>query len=138
MTKPKELIRLPSAFKHGALSKLTQARYKDHRYREAKQLRAIMTALAEDFGGQGNLTEAQKLLMGNIRSKLIVLFQIGKYIEARESIINEEGELIPCLGRHYTAFAEALRRDLLALAQLGGKPKPPNLDQYINATYGKK
>ncbi|NIM96664.1 MAG: hypothetical protein GTO24_00855 [candidate division Zixibacteria bacterium] len=92
-----------------------------------------MTGLVADLGGQPNLTEAQRLLLANIRSKLIVLLQIGKYVERQDSIINTEGELIPCLGRNYTAFAEAIRRDLLALGQLGNRTgdKIPTIAEII-------
>lgn len=124
------------ALKHGAYSRHIHARYRDHRYREAKQLRRIIQDLIGDLGGAPNVTAAQHLILDNIRSKLIVLLQISKYVEKQESIVNDKGELLPCLGRNYTAYSEALRRDLEALGSMGKKPKPPDLQEYINAKYG--
>ncbi len=90
-------------------------KYEDRRTTEGRQLSAIMADLVADLGGAEVLTAPQRLLLENIRSKLIVLFQISKYISQQESIITATGELLPCLGRNYTTYSEALRRDLEAL-----------------------
>lgn len=48
--------------------------------------------------------------------------------------------LLPCLGRNYTSFSEALRRDLESFYSLANK-KPsrlPDLETYIKANYPEK
>ena len=124
--------------KHGAYSKHVHRRYADGRYREAKQLNAVMKGLVEDLGGQSELTAAQSLLLNNIRSKLIVLFQIGAFVDQQESIINEKGELLPCLGRGYTTYAEALRRDLEALFAIKKRPAIQSYEKTLKALQGGK
>lgn len=119
------------SLKHGAYSQRVHKRYKDGRYLEAKQLRGVMKSLIEDLGGSRNVTAAQRLLLDNVRSKLIVLLQISKYVERQESIINDKGEILPCLGRNYTSFSEGLRRDLLALSAMGKKPTPVSYDKAL-------
>ncbi len=61
------------------------------------------------------MTHAQRLLLDNIKAKLIVIIQIGKYVDKQPNIINSQGELLPCLGKNYTTYAESLRRDLEVL-----------------------
>jgi hypothetical protein len=87
-------------------------KYSDKRTSEGRQLHTIMEGLKADHGGPEGLSAGQLLILENIRSKLIVLLQIGKYADRQISLINERGELLPCLGRNYTGFSEALRRDL--------------------------
>jgi len=111
-----------NALKHGAHSEHVHKRYGDHRYREAKELRSIIQELVTDLGGQEALTAAQTLLLDNIRSKLIVVLQISKYVQSQESIITDGGEPLPCLGRNYTTYAESLRRDLETLFAIRRKP----------------
>ena len=124
--------------RHGAYSKQVHRRYSDSRYREAKQLNKIMEALVADLGGQNELAAAQQLLLNNIRSKLIVLFQIGAFVDRQESIITEKGELLPCLARGYTTYAEALRRDLEALFAIKRKPSTPSYEKALRALQGGK
>lgn len=38
---------------------------------------------------------------------------------------------------HYIPLSNSLRLDLQALAQMAGKPQPPDLDDYLRKTYGK-
>lgn len=124
---------------HGAYSRHFRKRYMDGRTREGKRLNGVINALIRDLGGNKNVSTTQKLLLDNIRSKLIVLFQISKYIDRQPSIIdNRTHELIPCLGRNFTGYSEALRRDLEALTKLSNKPKQPDLQDYISAKYGDK
>ena len=121
------------ALKHGAHSSVVRHRYGDKRYREGKQLAEIMAGLIADLGGQGQVTSAQRLILDNIKAKIIVIFQISKYVDRQPSIINDKGELLPCLGRGFTAYSEALRRDLEALAAMTNR-KPsrvPTIEQII-------
>ena len=111
----------PGALKHGAFSRHIRKRYSDKRTREGRQLQAIINNLILDLGP--DLSASQCLLLDRIREKLIVLMQIGKYVDHQPSIINDKGELLPCLGRNYTTYAESLRRDLEALYNTAKKPK---------------
>ena len=89
------------ALKHGAFSQQVRQRYTDKRTKEGKALALVIKGLVADLGGANNLSSAQCLILDNIKSKLIVLFQIGKHVDQRESIISDQGELIPCLGRNW-------------------------------------
>lgn len=84
---------------HGAHSLTIRQRYSDLRTTEGQQLKAILDGLVDDLGGQGAISNAQRLCLENMRTKLIVLLQIGKFVDRQESIINTSGELIPCLSR---------------------------------------
>ena len=65
--------------RHGAHSRHFRKRYADARTREGKRLNAVIDNLVQDCGGPENVSTAQSLLIDNIRSKLIVLFQISKF-----------------------------------------------------------
>jgi hypothetical protein len=124
------------SLKHGAHSHATRKRYNDMRTREGRQLKAVIGDLVSDLGGQENVSAAQNLLLQNVRTKLIVLMSIGQYAERQESIIDDEGKLLPCLGRNYTAFAEGLRRDLEALYSMAAK-RPSRLPTISEIIGGK-
>ena len=114
------------AVAHGAWSKHFRKRYTDARTREGKRLQAAIRNLTEEYGP--DLSAAQCLLLDRIREKLIVLFQIGLYVDRQPSVVTSEGALLPCLGKGYTTYAESLRRDLEALAVTSkGKNKGPSL-----------
>ena len=127
----------PEAFrrvnlKHGAYSRHFAKRHTDARTREGKQLKAVMDALVADLGGHDNLNAGQRLLLDTIQSKLIVISQIGKYVD-RQSVIIKDGKLLPVLGKNYLAYMNALR---LALAELyknygNGKKKIPTIQEII-------
>ena len=117
--------------KHGANSKHMKKRYDDLRTSEGRQLRTVMEDLIADLGGSAVLTAPQRLFLDNIRSKLIVLFQISKYVSGQQSIINLKGELLPVLGRNYTTYSEALRRDLEALFGLKRRSSERSYDKAL-------
>ena len=120
--------------KHGAHSVEVKAKYASKRFKEGRHMARIMKALVDDLGGHEAVTAAQQLLLDNIRSKLIVLLSIGKFIDCQELIISPSGELLPCLGRNYTAYSEALRRDLVVLKALGkGNPKIQPYEKILKA-----
>jgi len=73
-----------------------------------------MDALIDDLGGHENLTAAHRLLLDTIQSKLIVILQVGKYVDEQSALI-KDGQLIPVLGKNYLAYLNSLR---LALDQL--------------------
>lgn len=124
--------------KHGAYAVQVRQRYSDARTTEGKQLAAVMDGLVSDLGGAGSLSAAQRLLLDNIRAKLIVLFQIGKFVDAQDRVVDTKGELLPCLSKSYLAFCESVRRDLEAIAGLGQKAGKPDLTKYISQAYGDK
>jgi hypothetical protein len=118
--------------KHGAYSSQIRQRYSDKRTTEGRRLDAIMKSLANDIGPE--LSAIQSLILDRVREKLIVLMQIGKYVDQKPSVIDEKGELLSCLGRNYTGFSEALRRDLVALSDLAIKKpsKIPSIKDIVN------
>jgi len=117
--------------KHGAWSVHVRERYSDERTTEGKRLKAVIQGLADDHGP--DLTTAQCLLLDRIREKLIVLECIGRYVDKQKDAVTKTGELLPCLGKGYTVYAESLRRDLeaLALTARNGRGKVPTLKQVI-------
>ena len=119
---------------HGAFAKHFRKRYSDLRTREGKRLKEVMDALVADLGGQPTIM--QQLGLGNIRTELIVLFQISKWIDKQESLIAPDGDLIPVLRGSYLQYSNSLRADLESLAKLAGKKQAPSLDEYLDAKYG--
>ena len=119
---------------HGGFSKHYAKRYSDLRTREGKKLREVMDGLTADLGGQP--TVMQQLGLSNIRTKLIVLFQISKWIDKQESLIGPDQDLIPVLRRSYLQYSNSLRQDLESLAKLAGQKQAPSLDEYVDAKYG--
>ena len=95
----------------------------------------IMEALIQDLGGREVMTAAQSLLLDNIKAKIIVLLQISKWVDQQPSVITATGELLPCLGRGFTAYSEALRRDLEALTAMASKKhsRLPTIEDLIKA-----
>jgi len=117
---------------HGVWCKHFRKRYTDARTREGKQLKAVMDSLVEDLGGQENLNAAQRLLLDTIQSKLIVVLQIGKYVDQQQEII-KDGELLPVLGKSYLAYLNSLRLTLGELYKIDtrGKGKVPSIEEII-------
>ena len=122
--------------KHGRYSGTVRQRYSDKRTSEGRQLKAIIDSLMDDLGGHESITAAQRLILDNIKSKLIVILQIGKYVDQQPSIINSVGELIPCLSRNYTAYAEGLRRDLESLFGYKRKPNHQSYEKVVKSLEG--
>ncbi len=117
--------------KHGAYSKHVRRRYSDKRTTEGKQLAAITKALADDCGP--DLTAAQCLILDRIREKLIVLMQIGRYVDRQPSVLNEKGELLSALGKNYLAFSNALRLDLQVFYEGKQKNKTPSYQEIVHS-----
>ena len=110
---------------HGAHSKEVQAKYSDLRTKQGQKLAAVVNGLIQDLGGVENVSTAQNILIGNIKSKLIVIFQIGDYADKQKTIL-DQGVLMPCLGQNFLSYGESLRRDLKALCEIA-KTKPPKV-----------
>jgi hypothetical protein len=127
--------------RHGAHSGTIRKKYSDKRTTEGKQLASIMKGLRDDFGGNGNIPMAAQIILDSIKSKVVVILQIGKYVDRQIELIDQKtGELLPCLGRNFTSYTESLRRDLEALTAMTSK-KPsrvPDLDTYLKQAYSEK
>ena len=95
----------------------------------------ILHEIREDL--QHDISGAQQLLLGSVRTKLIVLLQIADFIDDQESLINGKGELLPCLSQSYLSYTESLRRDLQGLFDLANKKptKQPDLQKYLKVAY---
>ncbi len=62
----------------------------------------------DNMGGPAGVNAGQNIILGNLRAKFIVVFQISKYLEKQSSIINPQGELLACLGKS-GPFQEPMR-----------------------------
>jgi hypothetical protein len=121
-------------FKHGAYS----TKPLDRRTREGKAIERAIQALEADLPSRPN--NAQLLLLGRIREKLLVLYRISSFVQD-QTIINEKGELLPCLGTNYIAFSNAIRLDIQSFFELEKQKThtgTPSLEDYIEAAKGKR
>ena len=84
-----------NALVHGARSAGMRKRYGDLRTKEGKALKGILDNIKADFGGESEITGSQQVILDSIRTKLIVLIQVSKFIEGRESLVDENGNLLP-------------------------------------------
>ena len=98
-------------------------RYSDLRTVEGKQLSGIMTALIDDLGGPEALSGFQNLVLAGLRGKIIILLQIGRFLDEAISIVSSDGTVPPVLDSTYLRFTEIARRDLETLAALGSRRK---------------
>lgn len=121
----------PPALRHGFYSQQIRRRYSDLRTTEGRELAAIMRSMVEDLGGEPSA--AQSVLLGSIRAKLVILLQVSKYVDRQEGVLTKDGGLLPVLRNGFGHYSEALRRDLLALAELGARrpSRVPSLDDYL-------
>jgi len=112
-------------FKHGLRCELDLANI-DGRTRLGKTISWLKTEL---YNFVGINTVASELLINQIIYKTI---KLNFYTKTKlQNISNEEAN-------HYLPLSNSLRLDLMALSQLSGKPKPPDLQDYIRTTYGSK
>lgn len=119
------------ALRHGFYSRQTRQRYSDLRTTEGRELEGIMGAMVADLGGEPSAL--QSVLLGSIRAKLVIVLQIWKHVDRKEGVLTEDGGLLPVLRNGFGHYSEALRRDLLALAELGARrpSKVPDLAAYL-------
>ena len=120
--------------KHGRYSTTVRQRYSDLRTSEGRRLKAVIDALVHDLGGPEGINAAQNVLMGGLRSKFIVVFQIGNYLDKQTRIIDPHGELLACLSKDFLRYTESIRRDLETLYSISGKARRqvPKLQDLIN------
>jgi len=96
---------------HGIYSKIIQKRYSDLRTREGKALLTIMQAIEKDIGKP--FDARQSLLISLIRSKVIVIMCIGKYLESIPEIVDyEKGTVASVVDRTFFAASASLRSAL--------------------------
>ena len=105
---------------HGAYAVQVRQRYTDARTTEGRQLKSIMDSLVDDLGGHEKLNAGQRLLLDTLQSKLIVILQVGKYVDQQIDII-KDGQLLPVLGKSYLAYLNAVRLTLGELYKDAGK-----------------
>ena len=124
--------------RHAAYSRQIRRRYSDKRTREGKRLAAILDELRQEVGP--DLSAGQSVILDRIREKLIVLIQIGAYVDKQQSVITHEGALLPCLGKGYTTYAESLRRDIEALYSTPNKRQKqiPTIRDLVEGKAGRK
>jgi hypothetical protein len=86
-----------------------------------------------DLGGEASLSQKQWILLDRIMEKLIFLHRVGEWSLEQECIVDAKGELLPCLGKSYIAFNNALRLDLQALYADGdrGRGRTPTIKEII-------
>jgi hypothetical protein len=77
------------------------------------------------------------LIDSAVRPKLIVLFQIGNWVnrQAEDKIVDKAGKVPDVLSRVYLAYTNSLRRDLESLSNMakeaGSNVRPPSIDDII-------
>jgi hypothetical protein len=107
--------------RHGVYSRVIHNRYADRRTREGKTLQAILDAILEDIGPE--LDARQSLLMSLIRSKVIVIMCIGKYLESVEEIVDYEQGTVPHVVDKTFFYASASLRSALGELYATGNGK---------------
>jgi hypothetical protein len=75
-----------------------------------RALQGVRKRLHEDVGGE--ITEGQQILSDRIIEKLLFLNLISAFVFNQDTIINDKGELLPCLGQNYLQYTNSLREDL--------------------------
>ena len=121
---------------HGAGSSTIRQKYSDHRTTEGKRLQAVIDGVVSDLGGPGALNAAQQILIGVLRAKLVVMFQLSDFMDRQDSIVDSTGSLMPCLGQNFIKYAEAIRRSLEVLYGLQRshlRGKIPTIQDLISA-----
>ena len=111
-----------------------QVRYLDGRGKVSRRLRAVISSLTAELGGEEALNAGQRLLLGQLREKIAAVYAITTHIDRQASLLGEDGELIPALRRSHLAYSNSIRRDvevLFGLKDLGPGKKTPDLAAYL-------
>jgi len=109
--KPGNTPRLSHKMTHGVTSKWVLNRYANKRTPEGKSLLTMMKAIESDIGKP--FDARQSLLMSLIRSKIIIIMQIGKYLESREEIVDyETGSVAYVVDKTFFTASASLRSAL--------------------------
>ena len=64
------------------------------------------------------MSQGHHILLDRITEKLIFLQLISNFALNQKDIINDKGELLPCLNSNYLAFSNSLRLDIQAFYAL--------------------
>ncbi|HIC90655.1 MAG TPA: hypothetical protein EYP21_01045 [Syntrophaceae bacterium] len=109
--------------KHGVykLMKRLKRGELDGRSTPAKFLQEIRQLILDDLGGPSNLTNRQYILLDTILLPQLLFYRtMAEYAMTQgNKIIDEEGNLIGCLGHNFLAYGENIRRNLERLYQWG-------------------
>ena len=97
---------------HGAFSSTIRQRYSDLRTTEGQKLKSVIDSIIADIGGTASLNAFQNVIIGGLRGKFIVIFQISDYLDRQSSIIDSEGNVLACLRQTYLTYMESANRDL--------------------------
>jgi hypothetical protein len=118
---------------HGADCKQIRNKYFDGRTKEGKLFHTVRQNMIDDLGGEASLSQKQWILLDRIMEKLIFLHRVGEWSLEQKCIVDAKGELLPCLGKSYIAFNNALRLDLQALYGDGdkGRKRTPSIKEII-------
>jgi hypothetical protein len=116
----------------GHRSRYVRRRFTDLRSREGKELAAVVRQIEDDLGP---LSAGQKVLVESLRFKLATLRAIASWVERQESVIREDGLLLPILSRNAISFSNSLRLDVFALYGLkeDKRGKVPDLEAYLRS-----
>ena len=119
---------------HGADCKQIRNKYFDGRTKEGKLFHTVRANMIADLGGEASLSQKQWILLDRIMEKLIFLHRVGEWSLEQECIVDAKGELLPCLGKSYIAFNNALRLDLQALYGAGdkGRKRTPTIKEIVD------
>jgi hypothetical protein len=121
--------------KHGAYGIHARRKYSDLRSREGKHLKAIMDGIVSDLGGKDKLNSGQCLILDGLRSKIIIVQQIARYIdEQKTSLVNKQGELSSSILRSdFNMYSESIRRDLETLYIMRRRVKHSTYEKAIES-----
>ena len=116
----------------GSRSRYVKRRFTDLRSRQGKQLAAIVRELEDDLGP---LTAGQKVILENTRAKLAIVRSIASWVERQESVVREDGQLLPILAANFIAYTNAIRLGIVALYDLSAKKKGrgPDIEAYLRS-----
>ena len=96
-----------------------------------------MDRITADIRGSGQLSAGQELRLSTVRTLLISLISIGKYVDKQPNMI-QDGDLLPILRNSFVKFSTALRSELDGLyATIKAKEEIPDLEGYLTSAYGK-
>jgi hypothetical protein len=124
--------------RHGAHSRTVRQKYSDLRTTEGQKLKAVIDSLVSDLGGPAQLNAAQNAILGALRSKFIVVFQISDYLDRQTDIIDSDGQLLACLGRNFLSYTESIRRDLEVLFGVKRRRAKQSYEKALKALSGGK
>jgi hypothetical protein len=117
---------MPTKHAAYALSKAAKAgKTMDRRTRMGKHVALVRENLLSECGDKPS--QSQLILIDRVVEKLVFVSLISQFAMDQERIVDDKGNLLPALGRSYLSYSEALRRDLMALKELGVRVQAEDL-----------